>query len=140
MVLHDAAMTQFNQWWTRAKRTGMAYAQGAAIHGNATEKHFTRNCRRAWVWALGLPAASLALAVPTLGLSLMGFGLYPLLASKIYLHGRARGWSRPDATLVAISNVVSKLPELQGIVHYHYRTRWQQRHVDLIEYKGLKDS
>jgi GT2 family glycosyltransferase len=140
MVFHDAAITQFSQWWTRAKRTGMAYAQGAALHGQSADKHFTRQYRRAWVWAFGLPAISLSFAVPTLGLSLLGFWGYPFLATKIYLHGRRRGWSRPDAGLMAISNVISKMPELQGIIHYHYRTRWQRRHVDLIEYKGLKDS
>jgi GT2 family glycosyltransferase len=33
MVGHDAAMTSFSQWWRRARRTGHAYAQVAALHG-----------------------------------------------------------------------------------------------------------
>lgn len=140
MVFHDAAITRFSQWWTRAKRTGMAYAHGAALHGHSADKHFTRQCKRAWIWGLGVPILAVSLALPTLGFSLLGFGGYPLLATKVYWHGRKRGWSRSDAGLVAISNVISKFPELQGIIHYHYRTRWQRQQVNLIEYKGLKDS
>ncbi len=33
MTLHDAAMHHFDQWWTRAVRSGHAYAEGMALHG-----------------------------------------------------------------------------------------------------------
>jgi GT2 family glycosyltransferase len=38
MALHDAAMTQFKQWWRRAVRGGYAFAQGAYLHGASKEK------------------------------------------------------------------------------------------------------
>jgi len=33
MVLHDAAMTRFAQWWRRTTRSGHAFAEGAWLHG-----------------------------------------------------------------------------------------------------------
>ncbi len=140
MVLHDAAITKFSQWWTRARRTGMAYAQGAALHGASPDRHFQRDCQRVWFWALGVPVASIAMAIPTRGVSLLGFLGYPVLATRIYRGGRANGLAPTDAGLLAVFNVLAKLPELAGIIHYHHRTRWLKRQVELIEYKGLKHS
>ena len=33
MTLHDAAITDFTQWWRRTMRSGYAFAQGAYLHG-----------------------------------------------------------------------------------------------------------
>ena len=40
MVLHDAAMTRFSQWWRRSVRLGHAYAQLSDMHGEAPERYF----------------------------------------------------------------------------------------------------
>ncbi|MBN2194669.1 MAG: glycosyltransferase family 2 protein [Polyangiaceae bacterium] len=136
MVLHDAAIIRFSQWWTRARRAGMAYAQGADLHGSGPEAHFRANCRRAWFWAAGVPVGALGLSWPTHGLSLLAFLGYPALAARIYRRGRARRQTPKEAALVAVFTVIAKWPELQGILHYHH-TRWRKRHVELIEYKGL---
>lgn len=136
MVRHDAALMHFGQWWTRARRSGMAYAQGAALHGSSDDKHFLRNCRSIWLWGLGLPAASLLLAPPTLGASLFGFSGYPALGLRIYRRGRKRGWSQHEAAVYAFFTVLCKAPELLGMMEYHYRTKWQHRAVTLIEHKG----
>ena len=45
MVLHDAAMTQFNQWWKRNIRGGYAFAEGAYLHGKSAERHKTKTLR-----------------------------------------------------------------------------------------------
>jgi len=135
MVVHDAAMMRFGQWWTRARRTGMAYAHGAALHGSSDDKHFLRNCRSAWLWGLGLPAVSLLLAPPTLGVSLLALSGYPALGLRIYQRGRRRGWSQHEAAVYALFTVMCKWPEVQGMVEYHYRTGWQKRETTLIEHK-----
>jgi GT2 family glycosyltransferase len=136
MVWHDAALLRFPQWWTRSRRAGMAYAQGAALHGASSSRHFQRECRSIWFWGLGLPALSLALAAPTLGASLWGFAGYPALGARIYRWGLGRGWSPREAGLYALFTVLGKSPELLGMLSYHYRTRWQQRDAALIEHKG----
>jgi hypothetical protein len=129
-------MMHFGQWWTRARRAGMAYAHGAALHGSSDDKHFLRNCRSIWFWGLGLPAASLLLAPPTLGASLLALSGYPVLGLRIYRRGRKRGWSRQEAAVYAFFTVLCKAPELLGMIEYHYRTGWRKRAVTLIEHKG----
>jgi GT2 family glycosyltransferase len=135
MVLHDAALLRFRQWWTRARRAGMAYAQGAAMHGASPNQHFQRECRRIWLWGLGVPALALGLSPPTLGLSLLGFFGYPALGLRIYRRGRARGWTEREAALYACFTVLGKSPELLGMLQYHYRTKLQRRAATLIEHK-----
>jgi hypothetical protein len=84
---------------------------------------------------LGLPAASLLLAPPTLGLSLLALSGYPALGLRIYLRGRKRGWSQQEAAVYACFTVLGKWPEVLGMLAYHYRTGWQKREVTLIEHK-----
>jgi GT2 family glycosyltransferase len=139
MVRHDAAIMRFRQWWTRARRAGMAYAQGYALHGSSADQHFRHDCLSIWFWALGLPSASLLLALPTQGLSLAGLLGYPTLGLRVYARGRKRGWSPRAAALYAAFTVLGKYPGLLGMLHFYHRTWWQRRPVGLIEFKGLSD-
>ena len=59
MTLHDADMTRPGQFWRRATRAGWTYAEGAAMHGAAPERHNVARLRRALVWGLALPLAVL---------------------------------------------------------------------------------
>jgi GT2 family glycosyltransferase len=135
MVRHDAALLHFQQWWARARRAGMAYAQGADLHGASDDKHFRRNCRSAWFWGLGLPGAAFLLAPPTLGLSTLALLGYPAQALRVYRNGRARGWSPREAAVYAAFTVAGKWPEALGMLQYHHRTGWQKRAATLIEHK-----
>jgi GT2 family glycosyltransferase len=134
MARHDAAMLQFSQWWRRARRAGHAYAQGAALHGASEDRHFVRDCRRIWFWALLLPLLVLGAAWPTRGISAALLLLYPLLALRVYWHGRSRGWSGRDARLYSVFTVLSKFPGLAGLLSYHLR-RWRGKPMTLIEHK-----
>ena len=58
MMLHDAAMFRFGQWWLRSVRSGHAYAEGVALHGSSPERHFVHEARSNWAWGLGLPSSS----------------------------------------------------------------------------------
>lgn len=127
MALHDAAMTRFAQFWTRARRAGHAYAEGAARYGAAPERHFVRETRRALIWGLGLPAATLlaTLLAGPIGLALLA--AYPLQVARL---ARRDGLSRP-AWEVALLLTLAKFAETQGILGYHLR----RRPARLIEYK-----
>jgi len=57
MTLHDAAMTRFGQFWQRMRRSGHAYAEGAALHGAPPERHCVAETRLAY------PAQVLRLAL-----------------------------------------------------------------------------
>jgi GT2 family glycosyltransferase len=130
MVLHDAAMTRFSQYWTRARRGGHASAEGAALHGAPPERHGVAERNRALVWGLGLPVAIvlLALAHPAF---LALFLVYPVQIVRMALTqgpGGARGWLR------ALFLTIAKFPQAQGVVGY-YLGRWRVRRGALIEYK-----
>jgi GT2 family glycosyltransferase len=136
MARHDAAMLRFSQWWLRARRAGHAYAQGADINGKSEDRLFVRDCRRIWFWGLIVPLLSLAPAWPTRGISVFLLAAYPLLALRIYINGRRRGWSGPDARLYAVFSVLAKFPGLLGLLQYHLRRRRGMK-MTIIEHKQV---
>lgn len=129
MTLHDAAMTRVSQWWQRAVRGGWAYAEGAAMHGTAPERHKVRQTVSVWLWGLTIPLASVALAYPTRGWSLLAFVLYPLMIAKVFIRSPHHGWAW------ALSCVLGKFPQMWGQCRYWF-TRMCGRRATLIEYKG----
>lgn len=135
MTLHDAAMTQFKQWWRRMQRAGHAYAQGAAMHGRPPERHWVRQVRSICFWAGLVPAFSLLAAVPTHGFSLLVFAGYPLLVARAMKYYLGRGFPRSDARLAATFDVMAKFPQLVGVLTYHMN-RLRSKNTALIEYKG----
>ncbi len=118
MVLHDADMTQFGQWWRRALRAGWAFAEGAALHGASPERHWVRDTRSILFWGLALPVAVLLLAWPTRGLALALLAGYPVLAARIYARGVRTGRSRRDARLQAGFLVLGKFPQAIGLAQF----------------------
>ena len=135
MTLHDAAMTRFDQWWRRSIRAGWAYAEGAARHGSESERFWVRETRSNWFWGVGVPAAALGMALPTVGLSLGLGGGYLLLWRRIKKAMLARGLSEEDATLYARYAVLGKVPQGLGQLRY-WHARLAGRRAAIIEYKG----
>lgn len=132
MTHHDANVTRFRQWWTRAVRAGHAYAEGAAMHGAPPERHWVRESRRSFAWGLALPLTALLTAPVTHGASLGLLLLYPLnvvrIASRLRKDGTERPWT------VATFMMFAKLPEAQGWLRYH-RNHSRGKQSKLIEYK-----
>lgn len=124
MTLHDAAMTRFGQWWRRAARAGHAYAEGAAMHGAAPERHGVAGVRRALLWGLALPVAAI-LPAPWAPASLALLLAYPAQILRL---------SRREGTVPAIFLTLGKFPEAQGILTYALR-RLTGRTGRIIEYK-----
>ena len=50
MTIHDANMTAFSQWFTRVRRTGHAYAEGASLHGD--DGYYIKQVRSIAFWAV----------------------------------------------------------------------------------------
>lgn len=129
MTLHDAAMTRFGQWWTRARRAGHAAAEGMAMHGRAPGRHGVARVRRALAWGLVLPLAILlgALVSPW---ALLGLLAWPAQAVRLALRdgGSRFAWIR------AVFLTLGKVPETQGILGY-WIGRLGGRRRGLIEYK-----
>ena len=134
MAIHDHGATNFVSWWRRARRSGHAYAQGAALHGRSADRHFVRDCQRIWLWGLCIPVAAFALAWPTSGLSLALLVAYPIQVTRIYRERRRRGWTAGDALTYSGFTMLSKFPALLGLLQYHWRS-WRGQAFTIIEHK-----
>ena len=125
MTWHDADMTRFRQWWLRSKRAGHAFAEGAAMHGRAPERHYVAHLKRAVIWGLALPLVIL------LGLLLTPWALLlSLLWPLKVLRLRARGHELAHAVFLTLGNFA----EGAGVLTYLWR-RLMGRQRELIEYK-----
>lgn len=64
MTIHDAAMYRFGQWWRRAVRSGLGYAQAwQTTRRSPAGALYSRQLSRAILWAGVLPLSALALGV-----------------------------------------------------------------------------
>lgn len=124
MTLHDAAMTKVGQWWKRTRRSGHAFAEGAALHGAPPERHWVAETRRAVLWGAVLPVVTVlgALVSPWALLLLL---LYPLQMLRL---SRRFGWER------GVFLVLAKVPEALGVLQF-WGNRLRRRKAGLIEYK-----
>ncbi|GHF74903.1 glycosyltransferase family 2 protein [Seohaeicola zhoushanensis] len=125
MTWHDAAMTRFGQWWNRSRRAGHAFAEGAAMHGGAPERHYVPQLLRAVAWGMVLPLAILfgSLLTPwALALAL----LWPLKVLRLI----ARGQPPAQALFLTLGNFA----ESAGILTYLGK-RLTGTRSRLIEYK-----
>ena len=124
MVLHDAALTRFAQWWRRTRRAGHAFAEGAALHGAGPERHWVAETRRALFWGAGLPVLVLLAGLIHPAGWLLALA-YP--AQIVRLARRGGGtW--------AVYSVLGKFAEAQGALGY-WADRLRGRRRGLIEYK-----
>lgn len=125
MTLHDARILRFGQWWARNRRAGHAFAEGAQLHGAPPERHWVREVRRALVWGLALPLATLALALwtPLAGLLLLA---YPAQVAR--MTRKDGDWQN------ALFSVLGKFPEAQGALLFHFN-RVLGRKSGIVEYR-----
>jgi GT2 family glycosyltransferase len=134
MTLHDAAMTEFRQWWRRSVRGGWAMAAWSDLHGAPPLRYRVRENRKHWGWILELPLFALVFAGLTHGLSLVLFGAYGLLIWRVYRYRLSQGDATNQAWLYAWFCLLGKIPESVGRVKY-WITRWRGEQATLIEYK-----
>lgn len=130
MTLHDADMTRFPQFWRRARRGGHAYAEGAAMHGGPPERHGVAGQRRAILWGIVLPLATLAAVIATGAWGLLLLLVYPAQIARL---ARRYGGGR-QAWIRAALLTAGKFAEARGVMDYHL-SRLGGRRMKLIEYK-----
>lgn len=124
MTLHDAAITQFGQWWRRTLRAGHAYAEGSALHGAGAARHWVKETRRALIWGALSPAGILvAIAINPVG-GVLGL-IYP---AQIWRLARKGGWQW------AFFTVLGKFAEAVGVLGFWWG-RLRGKKPALIEYK-----
>jgi hypothetical protein len=130
-------MHSFGQWWKRSVRSGHAYAEGAALHGNSPARHWVKESRSIWIWGAALPILAIIVAWPTHGMSLViAVVAYLALFAKIMLN---RALDRPctvaSAASFAAMCVAMKWPQAIGQIVYWYN-RWRRSPATIIEYNA----
>lgn len=134
MVLHDAAMTRFSQWWKRSVRCGFAYAYGAYLHGNSPAKHWVRESRSAILWGGVIPISIIGLATVTSGWGLLAAAIFPIQVIRIARRKRNARVNPKDAMIYAFFCVIGKVPECVGVLKFFWN-RLTGRRNQIIEYK-----
>lgn len=131
MMLHDANMTSFKQWWKRTVRAGYAYAEGARLHGAAPEYHWVAESKRALWWGLYIPLVILFILVTKPVLGLLSLLIYPLQMLRLVLKSHL---PFKTACLQAFFLTIGKFAEMLGQLKFFYH-QWQNKSAQLIEYK-----
>ncbi len=132
MVLHDAAMTRFSQWWKRNIRGGYAFAEGAYLHGAPPERHWVKESRRSLIWGLLIPALVILTGFFGWQYGLLIALIYPLQTFRLSLRNKKE--SKPRPWLLACFSVLGKFAEMYGQLRFYYQQAFG-RAVRLIEYK-----
>jgi glycosyltransferase involved in cell wall biosynthesis len=131
MTLHDAAMTRFSQWWKRTMRAGHAFAEGAYLHGDSTERHWVGESRRAWIWGLGIPTIALVLGLISLKWGALFLLIYPFQVIRLAKRNASQG---SNAWIMAFFLVLGKFPEIVGQIKF-FKCLYSSKQGQLIEYK-----
>jgi len=130
MTHHDANMTRFSEWWSRAVRTGHGFEQVNDLHPD----YFVRERRRMWVYGGVLPLLALIGAVLFWPLLALVFGLYAVSYVRT-VRGLVRdGLIRDRARRHAFYLFLSKFPNIMGAATYRKRKR-RGSAMEIIEYK-----
>ncbi|MEE9405229.1 MAG: glycosyltransferase [Algisphaera sp.] len=142
IAIHDAAMTRFGQWWKRAERSGHAYAEGFALHGNGPTQHSKRQVRSIVLYALVLPLLALALIIttaisggwlPSAIASLIAL-IYPVQALRVARGRQRTGDTMGNAITYGVFTMLGKFAQAVGMGRY-LRGRLGGKRQALMEYK-----
>ena len=133
MAIHDANMTTFKQWWTRAVRAGHAIGQRAHLNGATAIKDCVKERNSTWFWGVGLPLAVVA-TLPVLPLlsGLLASG-YAVLVFRVVQYRRRQGDSLGDALLYAKFILLGKFANGLGLLKFYVNKL--SRRYEIIEYK-----
>jgi GT2 family glycosyltransferase len=130
MTLHDAAMSRFGQWWSRAVRSGHGFEQVGDMH----PEYFTKERRRVWIYGAILPILALIGLVSSAWIFWTVVALYLLsyLRTVMGLHRDGLVWK--EALSHSVFLTLSKFPNFQGILTYKWR-QFRGHKMNIIEYK-----
>jgi GT2 family glycosyltransferase len=140
MTLHDAALTQFGQWWRRTVRSGHAYAELAWRHRRSFSDYGSR-ASSVLFWGVCVPLVTLAallagLVAKTAAIMLLAAGFFSLLILQIarLTWRECKNRSFSEAAIIATFLMLGKPAQALGIGKY-WLTRLRGKRSTLIEYK-----
>ena len=129
MMLHDANITSFFQWWKRTIRAGYAYAEGSSMHGAHPERHWVAESRRAWLWGFTIPVMIVVVCFFSWKLSMLMTLVYPLQIARLAMKNKShKNWQQ------AFFLVLGKFAEMIGQLKF-FKQKYLKEEISLIEYK-----
>lgn len=134
MAWHDAAITFFSQWWKRSVRSGHAYAEGFALHGQSSQRHWVKENIRLALWGFLAPLIILLLSFFHTALLAL-FLIYPLRILRLF---RRYGKTKYAIQRAAFDVFVS-IPQAIGAFSYLWARLCGKRRR-LIEHKGVEST
>lgn len=140
MTLHDAAILEFGQWWTRCKRAGHAFAELASRHPDLRSPDYRRSCRSIVIWAGVMPALFVAALLATLFIDWMfalpAAALVLIWPAKMAQIALVKSRILPPRMAIAsgVFLMLGKFPELLGLLRFR-KSRASGQRSGLIEYK-----
>lgn len=126
MGMHDIAITRFSQWWHRTRRGGIAAALGRDLHGAGPERHKVKETRRALLWGIALPVATLAGALFHPGFLVL-LAAWPVQVLRL----NRQGMPMYRAALLTLG----KIPEGLGVLSFWWSKILGQQ-PGLVDYKS----
>jgi GT2 family glycosyltransferase len=131
MTIHDADMLHFGEWWKRAERSGHGFAQVADLH----EGYFAPERKRVILFGGILPLLAILGFFFSWKLFLLVLLAYGISFGRTWLGLRKEGVTETPL-LFQLTGLLSlsKLPNMLGMIRYHWRKR-TGRAMRLIEYK-----
>lgn len=133
MTTHDAAISQFSQWWNRCLRAGHAYAQGFLLHLSDGNRYCFKESARIWFWALIFPVTILVLAVTVNAAFLLLVSAYLAQFIRIAMRTYRRFGGLKRSLIYSFFIVIGKWPELIGQLRFWGRTLLRRKYT-IIEY------
>jgi len=115
MGTHDSGMVSFSQWWTRCVKIGFGYMGGSNWGG------WKKQYGSSLLWGLLLPLFILMSLLITNHLSLLLLVLYPVQVYRVFRKIKGDHLSRYDRFIYAFYCILSKFPQLQGLVLFYIR-------------------
>ena len=131
MTLHDAAITQFRQWWKRSMRSGYAFAEGSFLHGAPPECHWVVESRRAWIWGVLIPLLILLTLTAKPIVGILFLLIYPIQIMRLTLKSNQK---LKDALVQAVFMTIGKFAEAVGQIKFLFN-RYLNQQSKIIEYK-----
>ena len=130
MTRHDADIHRFGQWWQRTVRAGHGFAQVGRLH----PEYFARERKRVWFYGAALPAIAAIGVLVSPWLLAVSAAAYAFSYVRTARGLQANGLTQGKALHQAAFLTLSKLPNLLGILKYHWRA-FRRQDMVIIEYK-----
>jgi glycosyltransferase involved in cell wall biosynthesis len=139
MTLHDLAMKNFGQYWTRATRTGHAYAEVSARFAEGGDAFWSAEARHNGIQVLAMSALMMTglvscvctrSALPAAGV----IAMLGLLVLRTAWKARWKSASAWTLLLYAVHSHLQQVPIFVGQMRYAWNHR-RGRRLGIVEYK-----